>query len=87
MDLALYDVKVPATKDFLKNTNNLWNTIYYRESHQAIKDKSKANEAQKPSTIQVGGLVMLKRSHLVLKVVTGKQKPRFVGPFRAEAQV
>ena len=40
MNLALHDIKVPATKDFLKDTKKLWSTNYQRESHQAIKDKA-----------------------------------------------
>ena len=42
MDLALHDVKVPATEDFLKDIKKLWNTIYQRESRQDIEDKTQA---------------------------------------------
>ena len=52
MDLALHDLKVPAAEDFLKDTKKLWSTIYQRDSHQAIKDKSRANKARRQSTIQ-----------------------------------
>ena len=85
MDLVLYNLKVSATEDFPKDIKKkLCGTIYQRESHQAIKKKFRANKARKQYTIQVGDLVILSTCHLVLKVVTGKLKPRFVGPFLVE---
>ena len=45
MDLALLDVKLPETEEFLKEIKKLWITIYQRESQQAIKDKTQADKA------------------------------------------
>ena len=81
MDLVLHDLKVPAAEDSLKDIKKLCSTMYQRESHQAIKDKNQANKARRWSTIQVGDLVMPITCHLVLKSITGKLKPRFIGPF------
>ena len=81
MDLVLYNLKMPAIKDFLKNIKKLWSTIYQRETHQAVKDKTQADMVWWQSIIQVTDLVMLSTCYLVLKAVTGKLKPRFVGSF------
>ena len=43
MDLVLYDLKLPATKDFLRYIKKLYSTIYQREIQQAIKDKTRAD--------------------------------------------
>ena len=45
MDLVLYDLKVPATGDFLKDIKKLWKTIYQKETYQAKKNKTRANMA------------------------------------------
>ena len=44
MDLAIHIVKVTATEGFVKDIKKLKNTIYQRESYQAIKDKTQANK-------------------------------------------
>ena len=87
MDLVLHNFKVPTAEDFPKDIKFLWSTIYQRERHQAIKDKSRADKARRQSTIQVGDLVMLSTRHLVLKAVIGKLKPRFVVLFQVDTHV
>ena len=87
MDLVIYDLKVPATEDFLKDIKKLWKTIYQRETHQAIQNKTKSDKAWRQSIIQVGEFLMLSICHLVLKAVTRKLKPRILGTFWVEAQV
>ena len=65
------------------------NMEYYilERIHQAIKNKAQANKVWKHSTIQIRDLVILSTHHLVLKAVTEKLKPRFVGPFWVEEQL
>ena len=87
MDLILHNLKVPATEDFLKDIKKLWNTIHQRETQQDIQDKSRASKAQRQSNIQVEDLIMLRTRHLVLKAISRKLKPRFIGLLRVEAQV
>ena len=87
MDQVLYDLKVPATEDFLRDIKKLWSTIYQRETHQAIKGKTRADKAWWQPTIQDKDLVMLIIYRLVLKAARRKLKPRFKGPFWVEAQV
>ena len=44
MDLVIHDLKVLATKGFLKGIKKLWKTIYQRETHQAIEEKTKTDK-------------------------------------------
>ena len=87
MDLVLCDLKVSATKDFLKRIKKLWSTIYQRETHQAMKDEIRADKVQQQSTIQVGDLATLSTCNLVLEAITGKLKPICTGPFQVEAKM
>ena len=49
---------------------------------QAAKDQQAANHARRAADIEAGDLVLLSTRHLQLRAVSGKMKPRFVGPFR-----
>ena len=82
VDLVLSDLKVPAVGNFLDRITSLWHTVKAKLMGQSQRNKTAADHAQCSAKISEGNFVLLSIRHLQLKVITGKMKPHFMGPFR-----
>ena len=81
IDLALSDLKVPAVGNFLDRITSMWRTVKAKLIGQSQRDKTDADHARRSAKIKEGNLVLLSTRYLQLKAISGKMKPRFVGPF------
>ena len=82
VDLVLSDLKVPAVGNFLDQITSLWRTVKAKLIGQSQRDKTAADQVRRSAKISEGDLVLLSTRHLQLKAISGKMKPRFVGPVR-----
>lgn len=82
IDLAVPKESVPASQNFAEGLATLWQSIRQKMTALHQQEKVVADRSRREAGITVGQQVMLSTKNLQLKSVSGKMKPRFVGPFR-----